>query len=73
MTIVEEIQEQVMQIPHHKRKEVLDFVKFIAKQETSSSNNLPHLPNKRGAGKQYIHYISDDFDAPLDDLKEYME
>jgi hypothetical protein len=69
MTIVEEIQEQVLKMPHENRKEVLDFAKFLANNKKPSANNLPHLPNKRGSGKAYITYIADDFDAPLDDLK----
>ncbi len=28
---------------------------------------------KRGSGKSFITYIAEDFDAPLDDFKEYME
>lgn len=32
----------------------------------------PQLPNARGAGKGLATYISDDFGAPLEDLKEYM-
>ncbi len=31
------------------------------------------IPLKRGAGKHLVHYIADDFTAPIDDLKEYME
>lgn len=72
MTIIEEIQEQVLKIPHENRKEVLDFAKFLANNKKTSTNDLPHLPNKFGAGKAYITYIADDFDAPLDELKDYM-
>ena len=28
---------------------------------------------KRGSGKHDISYMADDFDAPLDDMKEYSE
>jgi hypothetical protein len=72
MTIIEEIQEEVFKIPHKDRKEVLAFAKFIANQKRTSTNDLPHLPNKFGSGKAYIHYVADDFDAPLDELKDYM-
>jgi hypothetical protein len=30
------------------------------------------IPFKRGAAKGIITYIAEDFDAPLEDLKEYM-
>jgi hypothetical protein len=72
MTVIEEIQEEMFKIPHKDRKEVLAFAKFIANQKRTSTNDLPHLPNKFGAGKAYITYIADDFDAPLDELKDYM-
>jgi Protein of unknown function (DUF2281) len=32
----------------------------------------PRIPFERGAGKHIIAYIADDFDAPLEDFKEYM-
>lgn len=72
MTIIDEIQQEVLKIPHENRKEVLDFAKFLANSKKPSPSDLPHLPNVRGAGKQYITYIADDFDAPLDELKDYM-
>ncbi|MBC7804785.1 MAG: hypothetical protein H7145_01420 [Akkermansiaceae bacterium] len=37
---------------------------------------LPDSPRprpQRGSGKHDISYMADDFDAPLDDMKEYSE
>jgi hypothetical protein len=40
--------------------------------EESSENMLPHVSLKRGSAKDMITYIAEDFDAPLDDFKDYM-
>ena len=72
MTIIEEIQEAMFKVPHESRKEVLNFAKFLANNKKPTYSDLPHLPNVRGSGKAYIKYIADDFDAPLDELKDYM-
>lgn len=34
---------------------------------------IERIPLKRGAGKHLVTYMADDFTAPLDDLKEYMQ
>jgi prevent-host-death family protein len=37
-------------------------------------NDVPASPRPRfGSAKGIITYMADDFDAPLDDFKEYME
>ena len=33
---------------------------------------VERLPLKRGSGRHVITHIADDFDAPLDDFKDYM-
>ena len=75
MSILEEINFQVRRLPPSLQAEVLDFVDFLVSESTESSHsnqsNLPCLHNKRGSGKNVINYVSDDFDAPLDDLKDY--
>ncbi|PIY12569.1 MAG: hypothetical protein COZ18_01785 [Flexibacter sp. CG_4_10_14_3_um_filter_32_15] len=45
---------------------------FIASKENQIDKEISHLSLKRGSGKDVIRNISDDFDAPLDDFKEYM-
>ena len=37
-----------------------------------SSVKIPVAKRKAGAGKGFITYMAEDFDAPLDDMKEYM-
>ncbi len=36
------------------------------------SDGSPRLPLKFGAGKHFIAHMADDFDAPLEDFKDYM-
>ena len=50
------------------KSEVYDFVDFLfKKQEKEISVNIPQF----GCGKGRFK-LSDDFDTPLDELKEYM-
>lgn len=76
MSVIEEIEAKVRKLPPLLQAEVLDFVEFLANKGTqqnfSNEPAFPRLPNKRGAGKEVITYVSDDFDAPLDDFKDYM-
>ncbi len=36
------------------------------------SDGSPRLPLEFGAGKHFIAYMADDFDAPLEEFEEYM-
>lgn len=76
MSVIEEIEAKVRKLPPLLQAKVLDFVEFLAhkgtQQSFSNQSDYPRLPNKRGAGKKVITYVSDDFDAPLVDLKYYM-
>jgi hypothetical protein len=40
--------------------------------EQSSENNQKKLKREFGGLKGFVKYMADDFDAPLDDFKEYM-
>lgn len=52
------------------KKMMLAYQVFVV--EKLPMNNDKHLPLKRGAGKHVITYMADDFDAPLEDFKDYM-
>jgi hypothetical protein len=61
---------------------ILDAVNALTGEERrqllerlTSEECKPHQPVKRRAGtlKGTIKYMAPDFDAPLDDFKEYME
>ncbi len=50
------------------KSEVYDFIDFLlAKQNIEKKQNKPEFGCAKGRFK-----MSEDFDAPLDDLKEYM-
>lgn len=76
MSVLDLIGIKASQLPPEMQQEVLDFVEFLGTKKsvnsTYSEEQFPQLPNKFGAGKGLVTYIADDFDAPLDDLKEYM-
>jgi hypothetical protein len=68
---------QLSSLPEDVRKQVLDFIAFLMerrenKPATANESGAP-LRKRRPVGlmKGQIH-IADDFDAPLDDFKEYM-
>jgi len=48
---------------------IQEILLFRKKTETSKAL----LPREFGGGKHFFSYIADDFNAPLDDFKEYME
>lgn len=60
---------KIEKIPKEKIEEVSDFIDFII-QKSESNKQKPKPVFGSGKG---MFIIPDDFDAPLDDLKEYME
>ena len=66
---------QLDSLPEEVRTKVLDFIALLMEQwEQKEAPSEAPRKKRRIAGlmKGQIH-ISDDFDAPLDDFKEYME
>ena len=56
-------------LPEHLKAEVLDFVEFLlAKQQ----KNQPQAAKPKFGSAKGQFKMSDDFDAPLDDFKEYV-
>lgn len=76
MSVLEQIDAKASQLPPELQAEVLEFIAFLdfkkAKREPVNTEQFPRLPNKFGAGKGLITYIAEDFDAPLEDFKDYM-
>ncbi len=66
--------EKVQMLSYDKKREVEDFVDFLiyksnaAIRENFNSDIKPGF----GGGKGIIAYMSDDFDEPLDDFKDYI-
>ncbi len=62
---------KISSIPEDVRKQVLELIDRLMKDR--SPKPKPPLPKRKlGLLKGKIK-ISDDFDAPLDDMKDYME
>lgn len=59
-------------LPPNYKREVEDFVLFL-KAKANSLKNVSNEARVLGGGKNMIAWIASDFDAPLDDMKEYME
>jgi hypothetical protein len=64
-----ELIELINKLPSDKQKEVEDFVSSLI-----TDTKPEDLKTQRGYGsmKGLIKYMADDFDAPLEDFKEYM-
>ena len=79
MTLESSILNNLKKLPEAMQQAVFLYTEFlvnrITQQDTSQLETVPETPsNKRGGlgiwkGKIWI---ADDFDAPLDDLQEYM-
>ena len=65
-----QILSDIHSLPPEKQTEVLDFITFVKSriQQTDHAEISP-----LGAMTGLIKYMSEDFDAPLEDFSEYME
>ena len=61
------VYQQLQQLPECVISEVFDFVNFLAQKNLNLKNQKPRQP---GSAKGLI-WMADDFDAPLDDFKDY--
>jgi len=59
----------ISKLPSDKQKEVEDFISSLVADAQSADLNAQ---SGYGSMKGLIKYMSDDFDAPLEDFKEYM-
>jgi len=70
-----QLYKDIESLPEDLKKQVLDFVAFLKqKAKTKSKQTKPEKPKERKAGiaKGYFTKMTDDFDEPLEDFKEYM-
>jgi hypothetical protein len=60
---------KIQALPENMKKEALDYIEFLLQkyQNKQKPKNTPKL----GSGKG-IFKMADDFDAPLEDFKDYM-
>lgn len=63
---------QLSSLPEDIRQQVLDFIEFLVKHKQGSDPQGTRKTPVPGLAKGMLK-VPDDFDAPLDDFKEYME
>jgi mRNA-degrading endonuclease RelE of RelBE toxin-antitoxin system len=61
--------EKVKKFPPQYQDEVKDFIEFLEEKKIQR----PEKKDRQfGALKGFVNYIAPDFDAPLEDFKDYM-
>lgn len=75
MTAKERIINELAEMPDNLADEVLQFLLSVKARQTQLTGlERPTQKRKAGAMKgTFVLPLSDDFDAPLEDFKEYME
>lgn len=63
-----EIYREILTLPDDLKKQVSDFIAFLKSKNSAN----PKKQRRAGLAKGLIK-MSDDFDEPLDDFKEYMQ
>lgn len=66
-----QLYKEIESLPDDLKKQALDFVTFLKQKAKSSSNKKQPKERKAGSLKGKI-MMSDDFDEPLEDFKDYM-
>jgi len=64
--------EKVKKIPPAYQQEVEDFIDFILSKKRKSLTSAVHTPQRKIGLLKGKLQMSDDFDEPLDDFKDYM-
>jgi len=65
-----ELLKKVSELPDNLKEEVDNYIDFLLQKYAEA--DLPKKPLKFGMMKGTFIMMSDDFDEPLDDFKEYM-
>ena len=71
MTEEKMILSEIYQLPENLKKEVLHYIEFLKQQHNLPTENGKPKPRKAGSAKGK-YKPAPDFDAPLEDFKEYM-
>ena len=66
------LEKKIAGLPENLKIEVEHFVDNLTKAKLNEETPLPEIKAGFGGGKGLIVYMSDDFDAPLEDFKDYM-
>ncbi|MDR2802171.1 MAG: DUF2281 domain-containing protein [Prevotellaceae bacterium] len=62
--------QKIHRLPLSRQKEVSDYVEFLLSKNRKRPAKKPHP--RAGYMKGTLIYMSDDFNEPLEDFKEYM-
>lgn len=76
MMIQPVILEKLEELPESLQTEVLHYIEFLIEKHTKNSTQEPPTKKLRVAGTMkgmFVLPLPDDFDQPLEDMKEYME
>jgi hypothetical protein len=76
MTIDAEILQTITQMPEPLKQEVLHYAKYLIETYSRGNAEEKTLQKKRRSGilqGTFVLPLTDDFDEPLEDFKEYME
>ena len=73
MPIDIEIFQTIVKMPESLKTEILHYAKYLLKKHGTSESSQEKLEELHGYGSWACQIVmSDDFDQPLEDLKEYM-
>jgi hypothetical protein len=70
-----QLQKKIKQLPPNFQEELFDFADYLLlkyQKEAENSEKKRKIQREFGCMKNLIISISDDFDGPLDDFKDYM-
>ncbi len=70
--IVETFKEKIAQLPTEKQKEVQDFVDSLLAQVKTKKKEEGDVKKSGFGALKGMFVMSDDFDEPLEDFKDYM-
>jgi len=70
------ILEKLAELPESLQTEVLHYIEFLIEKQPKNSTQEKPTKKRRVAGTMkgmFVLPLPDDFDEPLEDMKEYME
>ncbi|MEG4500371.1 DUF2281 domain-containing protein [Microcoleus sp. F10-C6] len=73
MTLDLEIFQTVVKMPEFLKQEILHYAQYLLEKHAKTESSQEQLEQPHGYGSWAAQIVmSDDFDEPLEDLKEYM-
>ncbi len=59
-------------LPQAYQREAVHFLEFLQQKAQTEAHPPQRVPRKAGLRRGFIRYMAPDFDAPLDDMADYM-